>query len=200
MAMSDILVLLVVAAAGVGLSQAVVYKVGDEVGWTTMGSPNYTAWAISKTFHKGDTVGNLNACVGFCMAVFEYNNTYHNVLEVRKEDYKACKAASPIATYTSGNDSIRLKRHGHHFFICGMPGHCEAGQKVDIRIPKPTSSAAPSGSPAASPRPATGGNGNVSSPAASPGPSGAATAAPGGLAFALTLLHLAALAGGLLPQ
>ncbi|THU49070.1 hypothetical protein C4D60_Mb06t05690 [Musa balbisiana] len=38
---------------------AVVYKVGDEVGWTTMGSPNYTAWAISKTFHKGDTVGEF---------------------------------------------------------------------------------------------------------------------------------------------
>ncbi|CAL9092067.1 mavicyanin-like [Musa acuminata AAA Group] len=188
MAMSDILVLLVVAAAGVGLSQAVVYKVGDAVGWTTMGSPNYTAWAISKTFHKGDTV------------VFEYNNTYHNVLEVRRENYKACNAASPIATYTSGNDSIKLKRHGHHFFICGKPGHCEAGQKVDIRIPKPTSSAAPSGSPAASPRPATGGKGDVSSPVASPGPSGAATAAPGGLVFALTLLHLAALAGGLLPQ
>ncbi|RRT64183.1 hypothetical protein BHE74_00035709 [Ensete ventricosum] len=135
------------------------------------------------------------------MAVFEYNNTYHNVLGVRKEDYKACNASSPITTYTSGNDSIRLKRHGHHFFICGMPGHCEAGQKVDIRILKPTSSAAPSGSPAASPRPANGGKGNVSSPAASPRPSGAATAAPGGLAFALTLLHLAALAGGrLLPQ
>ncbi|THU49071.1 hypothetical protein C4D60_Mb06t05700 [Musa balbisiana] len=165
-------------------------------GWRTR---SFLVASVSSVYVV-DAYPNLNACIGFCMAVFEYNNTYHNVLEVRREDYKACKAASPIATYTSGNDSIKLKRHGHHFFICGKPGHCEAGQKVDIRIPKPTSSAAPSGSPAASPRPATGGKGDVSSPTASPGPSGAATAAPGGLAFALTLLHLAALAGGLLPQ
>ncbi|WOK99833.1 mavicyanin-like [Canna indica] len=59
--------------------------------------------------------------------VFEYNKNFHNVLEVSKADYSACNAASPIATYTSGNDSITLKNKGHHFFICGFTGHCSGG-------------------------------------------------------------------------
>ncbi|XP_065026187.1 mavicyanin-like [Musa acuminata AAA Group] len=180
MAMS-IFVVLVSIVGGAGLSEAAVYSVGDVVGWTILGSPNYTAWAISKRFDMGDTI------------VFKYNKNFHNVLEVSKADYKACNAASPIAAYTSGNDSITLKRRGHHFFICGVPGHCSAGQKVDVRIAKRTaSSAAPSVSPAASPLPATSnssGGGVVPNPAAAPRPSGANTATPTVLALALTLLY-----------
>nr|XP_009381441.1 PREDICTED: mavicyanin-like [Musa acuminata subsp. malaccensis] len=186
MAMS-IFVVLVSIVGGAGLSEAAVYSVGDVVGWTILGSPNYTAWAISKRFDMGDTI------------VFKYNKNFHNVLEVSKADYKACNAASPIAAYTSGNDPITLKRRGHHFFICGVPGHCSAGQKVDVRIAKRTaSSAAPSVSPAASPLPATtssgsgsnsSGGGVVPNPAAAPRPSGANTATPTVLALALTLLY-----------
>ncbi|XP_009381441.2 mavicyanin [Musa acuminata AAA Group] len=188
MAMS-IFVVLVSIVGGAGLSEAAVYSVGDVVGWTILGSPNYTAWAISKSFNMGDTI------------VFKYNKNFHNVLEVSKADYKACNAASPIAAYTSGNDSITLKRRGHHFFICGVPGHCSAGQKVDVRIAKRTaSSAAPSVSPAASPLPATSssssgsgsnssGGGVVPNPAAAPRPSGANTATPTVFALALTLLY-----------
>ncbi|KAJ8480497.1 hypothetical protein OPV22_024224 [Ensete ventricosum] len=185
MAMS-IFVVLVSIVGGAGLSEAAVYSVGDVVGWTILGSPNYTAWAISQSFKMGDTV------------VFKYNKNFHNVLEVSKADYKACNAASPIAAYTSGNDSITLKRRGHHFFICGVSGHCSAGQKVDVRIAKLTaSSAAPSVSPVASPLPATSsgsgsnssGGGVVSNPAAAPRPSDANTATPTALALALALLY-----------
>ncbi|CAL9060094.1 unnamed protein product [Musa banksii] len=197
MAMS-IFVVLVSIVGGAGLSEAAVYSVGDVVGWTILGSPNYTAWAISKRFDMGDTIGDFQHNN---VAVFKYNKNFHNVLEVSKADYKACNAASPIAAYTSGNDSITLKRRGHHFFICGVPGHCSAGQKVDVRIAKRTaSSAAPSVSPAASPLPATSssssGSGSNSSdggvvpnPAAAPRPSGANTATPTVLALALTLLY-----------
>ncbi|XP_042418444.1 mavicyanin-like [Zingiber officinale] len=137
-------------AAGVGWrSEAAVYKVGDAAGWTILGSPNYTAWAVTKNIHLGDTI------------VFVYNKNFHNVLEVSKENYKACNAASPIATYTTGNDSVTLNRRGHHFFLCGVPGHCAAGQKVDIRIAKPhaVSAAAPAASTKASPVPASAGAG-----------------------------------------
>lgn len=44
-------------AAGVGRSETAVYKVGDAVGWTILGSPNYTAWAVTKNIHLGDTIG-----------------------------------------------------------------------------------------------------------------------------------------------
>ncbi|KMZ62209.1 hypothetical protein ZOSMA_482G00010 [Zostera marina] len=101
-----------------------VYKVGDFDGWTELGSPNYTAWTVSKTFQVGDIL------------LFEYKNSFHDVLEVSKEDYKSCNVNSPLASYTSGNDSVPINRRGHHFFVCGKPGHCHNGQKVDIRIPK----------------------------------------------------------------
>jgi len=40
-----------------GVASAAVYEVGDKTGWTIMGNPDYAAWASSKKFHLGDTVG-----------------------------------------------------------------------------------------------------------------------------------------------
>ncbi|KAL9140137.1 hypothetical protein ABFS82_14G016100 [Erythranthe guttata] len=124
-----------------------VYKVGDSAGWTTIANVDYTHWALTKTFQLGDTI------------VFEYNPKFHNVMQVTHADYKACNATSPISTRTSGNDSITIDTHGHHFFLCGVPGHCQAGQKVDInvvlhRVPEeaaPTPSPVPTVVPAFSP-------------------------------------------------
>ncbi|WOL08879.1 mavicyanin-like [Canna indica] len=179
--------LVLIIGGGARLSEAAAYKVGDSAGWTILGNPNYTAWAISKNFKVGDTL------------VFEYSKKFHNVLEVSKADYKACNAASPMVAYTSGNDSITLPRRGHYFFICGVPGHCGAGQKVDIRITKWSSS-----SPAASPlaTTTTGANsGAATNPAAAPRPNGAATAvAPTAIlvfAQAAALLYFVAYSGGL---
>ncbi|KAM0943651.1 putative Blue (type 1) copper binding protein [Dioscorea sansibarensis] len=128
-------------------SQGKVYKVGDSSGWTIIGNVNYTAWASSKNFQVGDTI------------VFEYNKQFHNVLEVKGADFSTCKTASPLASFTTGNDSILIKQAGHRYFICGFPGHCAGGQKVEIMVHKlasssaapPTSSAVvPSTSPGAS--------------------------------------------------
>lgn len=131
--------LLAVAAvfAGLNLSSAKVYTVGGSMGWTILNSPNYTAWAAGKSFHEDD------------MLKFNYNKQFHNVLEVDKADYNACKNDSALATYTTGNDSITLNSAGHHYYICGFPGHCQIGQKVDIFVEggeptAPSSSAAPS--------------------------------------------------------
>jgi hypothetical protein len=46
-----------VAAMCAGVAAAAVYEVGDKAGWTIMGNPNYGAWAASKKFQLGDTVG-----------------------------------------------------------------------------------------------------------------------------------------------
>ncbi|CAN6168499.1 unnamed protein product, partial [Urochloa humidicola] len=135
-----------------GVASAAVYEVGDKIGWTIMGNPNYTAWAASKTFHKNDVV------------VFTYNKQFHNVMAVSKADYKNCDPSKPIATWSTGNDSVVLNTTGHHYFLCGFPGHCGIGQKVDIRVA--------SSSAASSPAPAPGPSGSGSNP------SGGATAAP----------------------
>ncbi|XP_017696182.2 blue copper protein-like [Phoenix dactylifera] len=149
-----------VTLASVGFSSGAVYTVGDKAGWTIIGNVNYTAWASTKNFHVGDII------------LFVYNKNFHNVMEVNKEDFKACNAGSPLTTHTSGNDSFTIKRRGHHFFLCGVPGHCGLGQKVDIRVPKLASSAAPSGAPATAP--STGGpaaaSGSASTPTLAPRP------------------------------
>ncbi|XP_010935193.1 mavicyanin [Elaeis guineensis] len=174
-----------VALASVGFSSGAVYTVGDKAGWTIIGKVNYTAWASTKNFQVGDII------------LFVYNKNFHNVMEVTKEDYKACSNGSPLATHTTGNDSFTIKRRGHHFFICGVPGHCSIGQKVDIRVPKLAVSAAPSGAPAGAPSSGGGGGVSVRTPAIAPTPSGApVTAASNALGFALAVLAFVATFGG----
>ncbi|GLU07543.1 hypothetical protein SLE2022_244980 [Rubroshorea leprosula] len=118
-----------------GVSLGAVYKVGDSAGWTSIGNIDYKKWASSHNFHVGDSL------------IFEYHNQFHNVEQVIHQDFQSCNASSPVATYTSGSDSITLKRSGHYYFLCGTPGHCQAGQKVDILV------TSPSLRPAASPAP-----------------------------------------------
>nr|GLL41767.1 mavicyanin-like isoform X1 [Ipomoea trifida] len=103
--------------------------------------------------------------------VFEYNPQLHNVMQVTHAMYKSCNASSPIATYTTGNDSITIKSGGHHFFLCGVPGHCQSGQKVDINV---VGAATPSQSPLPT----------VAVPAPSPGGAAALYAAFGNSVFA----------------
>ncbi|KAL1543232.1 mavicyanin-like [Salvia divinorum] len=142
--------LIVVVLGWFGVSKGEVYKVGDSAGWTTIGNIDYKLWSATKTFQLGDVI------------VFEYNPQFHNVMQVVHSEYKACNASSPISTHTTGNDSIAINTHGHHFFVCGVPGHCQSGQKLDINVlrsPSPTPSfsaplpppAVPSPSPSAAP-------------------------------------------------
>ena len=75
------------------------------------------------------------------MTVFEYNKQFHNVLRVTHQQFRDCNKTAPIATFTSGTDSFSVRRPGHFYFICGITDHCQTGQKVDIRVPKPPSPA-----------------------------------------------------------
>ncbi|CAA0834759.1 Cupredoxin superfamily protein [Striga hermonthica] len=109
----------------------------------------------------------------FIFPVFNYNPRFHNVLRVSHAEYQACNASSPMSTHTTGNDSIMIDTHGHHFFMCGVPTHCQAGQKVDINVPRPPS-VGPAQSASSSPPPV------VNSPVPidtvqAPSPSAAAT-------------------------
>ncbi|KAH0459661.1 hypothetical protein IEQ34_012475 [Dendrobium chrysotoxum] len=122
--------------AGPALSAGMIFTVGDNAGWTIANGPNYTQWASGKTFHVGDTL------------LFKYNKNFHNVLLVKEPDFNACKNSSAIKEYNTGDDSITITSTGHHYYICGFPGHCQFGQKVDVLAVG--SSAAPSSSPTGS--------------------------------------------------
>ncbi|XAR54655.1 hypothetical protein NMG60_11029888 [Bertholletia excelsa] len=139
------------------LAVGVVYKVGDSAGWTTIGNIDYKRWAATKSFEVGDVI------------LFKYNPQFHNVMQVSHAEYRSCNATAPISTHSTGNDSITIKTHGHHFFFCGVPGHCQAGQKVDINVPKTQLTTAPSESPAPSTTNSTTTTATSTVPAPSPG-------------------------------
>lgn len=63
---------------------------------------------------------------------FEYNSLFHSVLEVSREDYESCNTQSPMKSYTTGKDSITLESSDPRYFICGAPGHCQMGMKLEI--------------------------------------------------------------------
>ena len=84
-------------------------------------------------------------------------------MRVTHEMYQSCNASSPIETLATGNDTIKLTNHGHHFFLCGVPGHCQKGQKVDINVLK-EGAAAPTPSALASPAVQAASNGSAPSP------------------------------------
>lgn len=62
-------------------------------------------------------------------AVFKYNKDQHNVVVVDENGYKTCTASGK--EFSSGNDEIKLAR-GQYYFICGVPGHCDRGQKIAV--------------------------------------------------------------------
>ncbi|KAL6971482.1 hypothetical protein U1Q18_031159 [Sarracenia purpurea var. burkii] len=68
-------------------------------------------------------------------------------MQVTHIEYQSCNASTPISTHTTGNDSIMITAHGHHFFLCGVPGHCQSGQKVDINVPRTSLAPTPLVSP-----------------------------------------------------
>ncbi|KAJ7518969.1 hypothetical protein O6H91_20G017300 [Diphasiastrum complanatum] len=105
-------------------SLAVQYVVGNEAGWTlpSFGHVNYTTWASNYTFHAGDSL------------LFNYRSDLHNVLVVEAADYNSCAPSNPIQTYSDGKTVIELPNPGQHNYVCGIPGHCDQGQKLSIMV------------------------------------------------------------------
>lgn len=178
---------------------------GSGTGWTI--PPNasfYDKWSSSQTFVVGDTL------------VFNFPTGIHNVVQLPKSSYDACSTKDQIgSTLSTGPATVTITSSGDHYYICGVSGHCSAGQKLAITVassssagpaPAPTTSgptpsgapapasAGPSGSPvpasagsSGSPAPASAGSsGNPQSPMA-PGPSGGSSSAPPARPFIFSL-------------
>ncbi|MFQ6651051.1 hypothetical protein Gotur_022689, partial [Gossypium turneri] len=82
---------------------------------------------------------------------FNFTTGQHNVAEVTEDGYDDCNAANAISTLTTGPARITLNRTGDHYFICSIPGHCSAGQKlkVEVRNGNRTSTSPTPGTPSA---------------------------------------------------
>jgi hypothetical protein len=94
---------------------------------------------------------------------------------VTEEEYDKCASTHPIFFSNNGDTEVRLDHPGLVYFISGVTGHCQRGQKMTIKVIGP---------PAPPPAPAT----PPPSPPSPPHPSGAAPA----VAFASASVVIAA--------
>ncbi|EMS62992.1 Blue copper protein [Triticum urartu] len=127
------------------------YIVGSPTGgW--QGKTDYKSWASAQTFLPGDTLIPANVLLRQNCAAFKYN-TNHNVLEVTAGDYEACSTANPVIIDNSGTTTIALTAPGKRYFICGGPGHCQNGMKLEVEVADRPAPTAPSSPPQLPPAP-----------------------------------------------
>ncbi|ONI17964.1 hypothetical protein PRUPE_3G188300 [Prunus persica] len=58
---------------------------------------------------------------------------------VTKDEYEKCHSAHPIFFSNNGVTTFTLHRPGLFYFISGVSGHCERGQKMIIKVLEPAS-------------------------------------------------------------
>ncbi|KAI3444028.1 hypothetical protein Pfo_000693 [Paulownia fortunei] len=108
----------------ISFSEAREFQVGGRKStWEVPSSPDeFNKWAERNRFVIGDSI------------VLKYDGKTDSVLEVNEEDYKTCNKSNPIKSYNDGNTRIALDKSGPFFFISGAEGHCEKGQKLEIKV------------------------------------------------------------------
>ncbi|CAI0375714.1 unnamed protein product [Linum tenue] len=90
----------------------------DAASYTVTWTFGAGSWPAGKSFKAGD------------MIVFKYPKGVHNVAVVGSGGYSACSAAG-AKVYSSGNDQLTLAK-GANYFICAIPGHCQANLKMTV--------------------------------------------------------------------
>ncbi|KAI5009761.1 hypothetical protein ZWY2020_011898 [Hordeum vulgare] len=136
---SSLLPVVALLALLFGASRATDFEVGADAGWVVPaagGSGTYNDWASKNRFLVGDSVH------------FKYKAD--SVMEVTQEEYDKCGSTHPIFFSNNGDTEVRLDRPGPFYFISGVTGHCERGQKMVVKVigqneppPAPPSGAAP---------------------------------------------------------
>ncbi|KAL9239433.1 hypothetical protein vseg_013756 [Gypsophila vaccaria] len=100
------------------------FTVGESKGWGVPPpkQPNtyYNQWAEKKRFKVNDTL--------------EFQYKKDSVMIVSEEEYEKCKSQAPIYFSNNGNTAITLDRSGLFYFISGVTGHCELGQKMVVKV------------------------------------------------------------------
>ncbi|KAF9666310.1 hypothetical protein SADUNF_Sadunf16G0216300 [Salix dunnii] len=99
------------------------YQIGGNEGWVVPPANDtriYNDWASENRFQVGDTVR------------FRYRKD--SVMEVSVEDYKKCNSSHPNFFSNTGNDVYHLNRSGSFYFMSGVSGHCEKGQRMIVKV------------------------------------------------------------------
>ncbi|GMY15400.1 Early nodulin-like protein 1 [Fagus crenata] len=102
------------------------FEVGGDDGWVVPKSRNdqmYNQWASKNRFNVDDTVN------------FKYKKD--SVLVVTEEEYEKCHSVHPIFFSNNGGTVFKFDQPGLFYFISGVAGHCERGQKMIIKVLEP---------------------------------------------------------------
>ncbi|KAJ1392326.1 Phytocyanin domain [Sesbania bispinosa] len=100
------------------------FEVGGKDGWVVPKSKDnsdmYNQWASQNRFKVNDTVR------------FKYEKD--SVLVVTEEEYGKCKSSRPLFFSNNGDTIYKFDRPGMFYFISGVSGHCDRGQKMIIKV------------------------------------------------------------------
>lgn len=79
------------------------------------------------------------------VAVFNYDNSKHNVLKVNGTVFQQCLVEGANGTLSTGKDVVHLATSGRKWYICGFSNHCkDLGMKLAITVEPQGPTAAPS--------------------------------------------------------
>ena len=79
--------------------------------------------------------------------VFKYAVGKHNVFKVNGTAFQSCTIPPASEALTTGSDRIVLAIPGRKWYICGVVGHCNAGQKLVITVQPQTLPPTPAPAP-----------------------------------------------------
>ncbi|KAF6157559.1 hypothetical protein GIB67_004497 [Kingdonia uniflora] len=99
------------------------FEVGQTKGWVVPASNEseiYNTWASKNRFQIGDSVH------------FKYEKD--SVMLVTETEYKHCNTTHPFFFSNNGNTVYTFDRWGLFYFISGVSGHCERGQRMIIKV------------------------------------------------------------------
>lgn len=74
----------------------------------------------------------LFVCLFVLLLDFKYTND--SVLLVERDAYEDCDVHNPILKFNDGNTVFEFDNSGFVYFISGKTSHCQAGQKMIIRV------------------------------------------------------------------
>ncbi|KAK4757093.1 hypothetical protein SAY87_007220 [Trapa incisa] len=99
------------------------FEVGGNDGWVVPpanDSKVYNDWASENRFRVGDAIQ------------FRYRKD--SVMAITEAEYKKCNSTRPIFFSNTGDSVYRFNHSGSFYFISGVSGHCEKGQKMIVKV------------------------------------------------------------------
>ncbi|XP_044503628.1 early nodulin-like protein 1 [Mangifera indica] len=111
------------------LSSSLEFQVGGTEGWVVPPANDtkvYNVWASENRFQVGDII------------FFKYKKD--SVMEVTEKEYNKCNSTRPKFFSNTGDSAFRLDHSGSFYFISGVSGHCEKGQKMIVKVISPEDS------------------------------------------------------------